>query len=112
MRSKRAAIKLRKAGVSFSTIKAKLKLLEGDRQTLDHGRQPILEGSGAFHAQETGGDHYQGGRDHQMAVCIQYYVKLCMQTNYFSSKFVQLLPEKIEILSSPTAIVSFMKTNQ
>jgi hypothetical protein len=72
MGPKRAAIKLRKAGVSCSTIKAKLKLLEGDRQTLDHGRQPILEESGAFHhALETGGDHYQGGRDHQMAVCTQ-----------------------------------------
>jgi hypothetical protein len=86
MRSKRAATK---AGVSCSTIKAQLKLPEGDSRALDpeDGRQPIFKESGAFHAQETGGYHYQGGRDHQMVVCAQYYVKLCKQSIFLPSLY-------------------------
>jgi hypothetical protein len=85
---KRAAIKLRKASVSLSIIKAQLKLPEGDIQALD----PILE-SGSFHAQEAGGGHLERGRDQQHT---KMYTALCktMQINSFSSKFVHLLSQK------------------
>ncbi len=70
--------KVKKATVSLRTIRAQLKLPErGGSQDPDpeDGQQPELEKSVGVIAQEAGGGHCEGERDHQILIHTQHYVK-------------------------------------